>query len=148
MSLANACRSARLALPTATEARIKLVAFGGVSASYRAGLMARYNGSVNDYVVALDATGNWVLLRGMSAVSGATGTCGALAVGATIGTWHTLRLDVTGPAGDVSLKTYFDGTLEHSCVTTSTTSANGEIALVTVGTGTKASFDDVRVTLP
>jgi len=129
------------------QARIKLVSFGGTSASYRAGLVARYNGSSNDYVVALDATGSLVLLHGMSAVSGATGTCGSIFVGAVIGTWYTLRLDVTGPLGNVTLKTYLNGTPEHSCVTTSSTSANGEIALTTVGTGTKASFDDVNVTL-
>jgi hypothetical protein len=129
-------------------AKMKVIAFGGSSASYRAGLVARYNGSANYYVVALDATGNLVLLRGMSAISGATGTCGAQAVGATVGAWHTLRLDVTGPAGNVTLKTYFDGALEQSCVTTSTTSASGEIALVTNGSGTTASFDDVRVTVP
>ena len=128
-------------------AKLKVVSFGGASSAYRAGIVARYNGSSNDYVLALDATGNLVLMRGMSAVSG-SGTCGAIFVGGATGAWHTLQLDATGPSGNVTLKTYFDGTPEQNCVTTSSTSANGEIALVTVGGGTKAEFDDVRVTLP
>jgi hypothetical protein len=130
------------------QARVKLLSFGGTSASYRAGLVARYNGSSNDYVVALDATGSLVLLHGMSAVSGASGTCSSIFVGSVIGTWYTLGISATGPSGNVSLKTYLNGVLEHNCVTTSSTSANGEIGLVTVGTGTKASFDDVNVTVP
>jgi hypothetical protein len=122
--------------------------FGGTSAAYRAGIVARYNGSSNDYVLALDATGSLVLMRGSSALSGTTGNCGAIPLGIGTGTWHSLRLVVSGPTGNVSLTSYFDGVLQHSCVTTASTSANGEIAVATVGANTRASFDDVRVTVP
>jgi hypothetical protein len=130
------------------EARMKVIAFGGSSASYRAGLLVRYNGASSAYLLAIDATGNLVLLRGSSSISGASGSCSAIAAGVTIGTWHTLRLTVSGPSGNVSLKSYLDGVIQHDCLTTVSTSANGEIALTTVGSNTRASFDNVRVTIP
>jgi hypothetical protein len=130
------------------EARVRVVAFGGDSDTYRAGIVARYASSSAFYVFALGGDGTLTIRRSTGAPSGSSGTCAAVSTNIDPGEWFTLKLQVTGPSGNVRLRTYLNGTPVHDCTSTATTTASGKIGVLTVGSGTTARFDDVKVLLP
>lgn len=130
----------------AVEARVKIESFSSMSASNRAGIIARYGGSSSFYTFQIDGTGDLRLLRSTNTVSG-TG-CAAIADSLATGTWYTLRMEITGPAGNINIKTYLDGVPKHDCtVTGSNAYGTGRAGVITYGT-TTASFDDFRVSAP
>lgn len=130
------------------EANVKVTSFGGTSDSYRAGIIARRNGSSNFYAFAIGGDGNLTLRKSTSAPSGSSGTCGAIASGIDATKWFTLKMSVSGAAGSVKIKTYLNGVLKHDCTTTSSTVASGSAGVLTYGSSTVARFDDVSVTTP
>jgi hypothetical protein len=129
------------------EARVKVTAFGGSSNSYRVGLTARSDGSSNYYSLGLSGNGAVRLLHGTSTLSG-SGTCGDYAAGVVVGTWYTLRLEVTGPANSVSLHSFIDGKPAQSCSVSTSTAVSGTAGVFTYGANTTALFDDVRIWTP
>ena len=115
------------------EAKIKVLAFGGQSTSYFAGIFARYNGSTY-YSVLLRSDGKLVIRDGTSSITP------AVAVSIVAGMTYTVRFELMGS----SLKAYLNGTLQASVTDTAHTS--GRIALAAVNT--TAEFDDIKVTTP
>jgi pectate lyase len=84
------------------QARVKILAFGGTSSSYRAGIVARFAQSTNYYALSVDATGAVRLLRGTSSPSGATGACAATPSGLPRSrTLDHLKITVSGPSASV-----------------------------------------------
>jgi pectate lyase len=132
------------------ESKMKILAFGGTSSSYRAGIIARNAGSTNYYTLAIDAAGYVRLLRGTSTPSGASGACGPALTGlaSLTNTWVTLKMQVSGPTNNVRIVTWLNGTQVHDCITTSSTVAAGNAGVMTYGSSTIAEFDDVRVSTP
>lgn len=130
------------------QANVKVMAFGGTSDSYRAGIMARRSGASSFYVFALGADGNLSLRKSTSTPSGASGTCGAVAAGIDGKSWFTLKMTISGAAGAVQIRTYLNGALKHDCLTSSSTVAAGQAGVLTYGSSTVAHFDDVSVTTP
>jgi hypothetical protein len=130
------------------EARVRVVAFGGDSDTYRAGIVARYASSSAYYAFALGGDQALTIRRSTGAPSGSSGACAAVSTSIDPNEWFTLKLRVTGPGGNVRLRTYLNGTLIHDCTTTATTTASGKVGVLTVGSGTTARFDDVKVSLP
>lgn len=128
------------------ELRIKVTSFGGNSDSYRAGLVARSGGSSSYYALGLAGNGALRLLRGTSTLGG-SGNCADYPASASANVWYTLRLEVTGPANSVHLRSFIDGKPAHDCTVTSSTLASGSAGVFTYGE-TTALFDDVRVWAP
>jgi hypothetical protein len=125
------------------QARVKVVAFGGTSGSYRAGIIARYGGGSNYYTAVLEASGKMRILVGSSTVS----ACADLTQAVTTGTFYTLKLAVSGPASSVHIQSWLDGLARHDCTVTSGL-ASGTAGIITFGSSTVAEFDDVTVTTP
>jgi hypothetical protein len=142
--------------PTWTDqtitARVKITQWGGTSTSYRAGIVARATDASNLYVFAIDASGSLRLLKGTSSPSGtgATGTCGKVTPSpiAAANTWYTMQLKIAGSGGNVTLTTFFDGTMIHSCQTSVGTLNAGAAGTYIYGPNTIAEFDDVRISTP
>ncbi|MFZ5896681.1 MAG: hypothetical protein ACOY0T_36835 [Myxococcota bacterium] len=121
------------------EVRFKILAFGGTSTSYFAGVYARYVDDLNHYCLAVRGDGKYAIRR---RVAGSNTTIGSAfsAVPVTVDTWHTLKLEIVG----TTLNAYVDGILFHSEVDTSLTQGRAGIGT----TNTSARFDDVVVTRP
>jgi hypothetical protein len=130
------------------EANVKVVSFGGTSDSYRAGIMARRSSGSNFYVFALGGDGKLTLRKSTSTPSGSTGACAALAAGVDTTGWFTLKMAVTGNAGSVRIQTFINDQPKHDCTTTSSPLTQGQVGVLTYGSGTVAHFDDVTVTTP
>jgi hypothetical protein len=130
------------------EARMRVVSFGGASDTYRAGILARYASSSAYYAFAIGGDKTLSIRRSTGAPSGSSGTCAAVSTSIEPSEWFTLKLQVTGPEGNVRLRTYLNGTPIHDCTTTATTAASGKAGVLTVGSGTTARFDDAKVLLP
>jgi pectate lyase len=130
-------------LDQTVEASVKVVAFGGTSDSYRAGIIARWSGASNFYTLEVNASGLLSIRKSTSVLSG----CNQVASGTTTGTWFTLKLAVSGPASSVTLNGYVNGTLLLTCTHTSGL-GSGQAGVVTYGSNTVARFDDVRVSSP
>lgn len=130
------------------EANVKVASFGGTSDSYRAGIMARHDGSSAFYVFAIGGDGNLTLRKSTSVPSGNSGTCSAVSAGIDATQWFTLKMSVSGAAASVNIKTYLNGVLKHDCTTTSSTVTSGSAGVLTYGSNTVARFDDVSVTTP
>lgn len=133
------------------QARMKILHFDSSSSSYRAGILARFGGSTNYYAFQVDGAGDLRLLQGTSTVSG-TGTCATIASSLAVGTWYTLKLQVSGPASATRLVSSYstNGTTftpAHDC-TLSGAFASGSAGVLTVGANTNAEFDDFAVTTP
>lgn len=129
------------------EAKVKVIAFGGSGGSYRVGIVARFSGPSDFFTLSLDQTGSLRLLKSTSSPTGASGTCGTLSHPIDLGSWYTLRMDVSGGSGDIQIRTYVDDVLKHDCHTTQTSITAGKAGVLTVGSNTVAHFDDVTVTL-
>lgn len=59
-----------------------------------------------------------------------------------------LRLEVTGPTGNVHIKSFLDGVQVHDCTTISGTLASGQAGVSTYGSNTVAEFDGFKVSTP
>jgi hypothetical protein len=127
------------------EAKLKVLQFGGSSGSYRAGLVARHTGSSNYYALEIDPTGKLRLLKGTSSISG----CSDLPSGVSplVGTWSTLKLQVSGPASQVHIVSWVNGVQKHDC-TISSGIASGSAGVATFGSNTRAEFDDFGIWTP
>jgi hypothetical protein len=127
------------------ESRMKIVAFSGATTAYRAGILARRETGTNFFSLVIDATGSLALRRGTSSVSG----CPDIDVGVPLGTWVTLRLEVSGPPGSVHIRTFLDDTLRHDCMNaTIPGTTSGPAGLVAAGSATVVHFDDFFVSIP
>ena len=129
------------------EAKLTNLVFGGSGSSYRIGVMARRTSTSNFYAVTLDPAGDLRVLKGSSSPSGSSGTCDSVSVSPPAAGF-TLRLEVTGPSGNVNIKSYLDGDPIHDCTTTSGTLAAGAAGLYTYGSKSVADFDDFKVSIP
>jgi len=89
-------------------------------------------------------------LRGSSSPSGASGTCDAIPSGlsAVTNTWMKLKLQVSGSAASVVIRSWLNDGPVHQCTTTSSTIASGNAGVMTYGSSTRAEFDDFRVSTP
>jgi hypothetical protein len=129
------------------EARVKVVQFGNAKPGSRGGVIARYANASSFYAFVVDGTGALRLLQDSDTPASHTGTCGKIDANLTSGTWHTMKLSVSG-SGTVRLQTYLDGSAVHDCTSTSGTVAAGSIGANVYGTNTIVEFDDVKVSTP
>jgi hypothetical protein len=129
------------------EAKLTNLVFGGSGSSYRIGLMARRTSTSNFYAATLDEAGDLRVLKGSSGPSGSSGQCDSVAVSPPAAGF-TLRLEVTGPSGNVHIKTFLDGDPIHDCTTTSGTLAAGAAGVYTYGSKSVADFDDFKLSIP
>jgi hypothetical protein len=126
----------------------RVLTFTGSGTSYRAGIVARNDGS-NFITFSIDAAGGLHLLRSTSSLSGGTGTCDVVASGVDPRLFHTYKLVVQGATGSVHVTTYLDGALVHDCTATdSGIPSSGAIGLLTYGSGTVVMVDIVRASSP
>jgi pectate lyase len=124
------------------EARVKVLQFGGTSSSYRVGVYARYQDSNNFYAVVLRGDGRLEVRKKSSTLAT------AIDVNAVVNTWYTLKIKVSGSAGNVTVQGFLNGVLQQTVTDSSTTVASGSAAVATFGGNTQAHFDDVRVSTP
>jgi hypothetical protein len=129
------------------EARVKVVQFGNTKSGFRGGLIARYASASNFYAFIVDGSGALRLLQDSDMPASHTGTCGKIDANLTAGTWHTLKLSISG-SGSVRLRTYLDGAAIHDCTSTSGTVAAGSVGAYVYGSNTIVEFDDVKVSTP
>jgi len=79
--------------------------------------------------------------------AGRTGTCGKIDANLLAGSWHTLRLRVSGSTS-VRLQTFLDGTVIHDCTSTSGTIPAGAVGAYVYGANTIVEFDDLKISTP
>jgi hypothetical protein len=140
---ATAGRYAYKAASTANytvQARVRVNQFGSAANTSRAGVAARYSNSTTSYSFGLAGNNTLVLQKGYAT---AITNCAAISFTASVGTWYTLKIVVSG----TSIKTYVDGVLKHSCTDSGVTAANSAALFTGSGStpGTLADFDDVFV---
>jgi hypothetical protein len=141
---AQAAGSAATCGDQTVSADVNVVDFSGTSDSNRAGVMVRYTDASTFYALEIDGAGALVLRRSTNTLSG----CGDVAAGITPGSWHNLKLQVSGPAGNVTLKSYLDGVAKQSCTLTASPSyATGKAGAV-IYQITTAEFDNFVITSP
>src|SRR5205814_2093082 len=87
------------------QARMKVTQWGGASASFRAGVYARYRDTNTYYAAQVRADGK-MEIRKKSA-----GLGNAVAVSVALNEWHTIKLQVSGPAGNVTVTGFLDGVM-------------------------------------
>jgi hypothetical protein len=123
--------------------RVKVTSFGHASSSDRVELYARYQNANHFYAVSLRGDGR-IGLRANASSIGPT-----VEVSVMVGVWHTLALRVAGPASNVALEGFLDGTLLLTATDTagSLTEATGTVGVGIYGE-TYALFDDVAVSSP
>jgi hypothetical protein len=129
------------------EARVKVVQFGNNKSGFRAGVIARYANATTFYVFLYDGTGGLRLLRSDEMPPGRTGSCAKIDANLPAGSWHTLKLRVSG-AASVRLQTFLDGTAVHDCTSTSAAIPAGAAGAYVYGANTIVEFDDVKVSVP
>jgi len=129
------------------EARVKVVQFGNTKPGFRAGVIARYANATSFYVFLYDGGGSLRLLKDGDLPPSHAGACAKIDANLTAGSWHTLRLSVSGST-TVRLQTFLDGTPIHDCTTTSGTVPAGAAGAYVYGSNTIVEFDDVRVSTP
>ena len=78
------------------EARVKVTQFGNDKAGFRGGVIARYASASSFYVFLYDGAGALRLLQNDDMPTGRSGTCGKIDGSLTAGSWHTLKLVVSG----------------------------------------------------
>jgi len=129
------------------EARVKVTQFGNDKAGFRGGVIARYASASSFYVFLYDGTGALRLLQDDDMPTGRSGTCGKIDANLTAGSWHTLKLAVTG-SGSVRIQTFLDGAPVHDCTSTSGAIPAGAAGAYVHGANTIVEFDDVKVSTP
>jgi hypothetical protein len=132
------------------EAKVKVIAFGGADNTYKAGVVGRFSSGSAYYQLVLNRDGNLEILRAGSALTGTSGTCGALTSGLganPINTWATLKMKISGTS-TVRIQTWYNGTAKHDCNTTGSPVGSGSAGVVTVGANTDSYFDDFAVSTP
>lgn len=131
------------------RAVVKAVTLPGSSSSYRMGVATRANSATVYYSYTIDGAGTLALKRGTSTIGNATGTCSDMSTLANPSVENELIMVVSGVIGSIRIRTYLNGTLEHDCITTSSSAqASGAAGLLVIGSGTVVDFDDVTVTSP
>jgi pectate lyase len=129
------------------EARVKVVQFANPKANSRGGVIARYANATTFYVFMVDATGGLRLLQNTDVPGSHTGTCQKVDANVTEGSWHTLKLSVSG-SNSVRLQTFMDGAPIHDCTSTAGTVPAGSAGAYVYGSNTIVEFDDVKVSTP
>jgi hypothetical protein len=129
------------------EARVKVVQFGNDKMGFRGGVIARYASASNFYVFLYDGSGGLRLLKDNDMPAGRTGNCAKVDAALAPGSWHTLKLSVSGSTS-VRLQTFLDGTLVHDCTSSSGTVPAGGIGAYVYGSNTIVEFDNVQVSTP
>ena len=110
-------------------------------------MIARYASAGSFYVFLFDGSGALRLLQNDDMPAGRSGTCGKIDANLTAGSWHTLKLAVSG-SSTVRLQTFLDGAPVHDCTSTSGTVPAGAAAAYVHGANTIVEFDDVKVSTP
>jgi hypothetical protein len=140
--------------PTSASADLTVEAdmkatFTGSGSSYRAGILVRYVSSSSFFTLSIDEAGALTLRSGSSSVSSASGVCDTREPGVDPRAWNTYKIVVQGAPGAVRLTTYVNGVLQHDCTTRATGApASGPAGLLAYGSGTVATFDNVKVSSP
>ena len=129
------------------EARVKVVQFGNTKAGFRAGVIARYANATSFYVFLYDGSGGLRLLKDGDLPPSHAGACAKVDANLTAGSWHTLKLVVSGST-TVRLQTFLDGTAIHDCTSASGTVPAGAVGAYVYGANTIVEFDDVKVSTP
>jgi pectate lyase len=124
------------------EARMKVLAFGGTTASssYFAALFARYTDEDNHYNLALRSDGKMSIRRKIAGANASIGSAITPGQLITAGSWYTVKLEVIG----TTLNAYVDGLLFDSV--TDSSFASGKAGLGS--TNASVVFDDVVVSRP
>jgi hypothetical protein len=124
------------------EARVFVTTFGPASITNRAEIFARYQDSSHNYSVSLSADGKLGLRKNGSGL----GTPASVSIAQD--QWHTLKIRVSGGAGNVIV----EGSLDGALLTTAPDFGAGSTTSGTVAVGvygaTLAVFDGVRVSVP
>ncbi|HEY0946766.1 MAG TPA: hypothetical protein VGD81_15910 [Opitutaceae bacterium] len=129
------------------QADVRLNSVGGTNGF--AAVYGRYQDINNAYFLAL-RSGGTVELKKVTSAGGSVfipGTAAVTVPGFALGTWYTLRLEVTGPASATQLRGYLNGQL----LVSGTDSNPAAFTTGKAGVGTylaDASFDDLAVTSP
>jgi hypothetical protein len=125
------------------EADVMVTSFGPNTSSNRAEIYARYQTLGSFYALGLRSDGKLGLRRNASGL----GTVAPVSIAEN--QWHTLKLRVSGSAGDVNVEGYLDGTLLTTAIDTSD-SPDGDNGTVGVGVHglARAVFDNVKVSSP
>jgi hypothetical protein len=76
-----------------------------------------------------------------------SGACAKVDANLTAGSWHTLKLAVSGST-TVRLQTFLDGAPIHDCTSAGGTVPAGAAGTYVYGSNTIVEFDDVRVSTP
>ena len=126
---------------------MKVTQFGNDKAGFRGGVIARYASASSFYVFLYDGTGALRLLQNDDMPTGRSGTCGKIDASLTAGSWHTLKLAVSGASG-VRVQTFLDGAPVHDCTSTSGAVPAGAAGTYIHGANTIVEFDDVKVSTP
>ena len=126
---------------------MKVVQFANMKAGSRGGVIARYADANTFFVFLYDGTGGLRLLMNSDVPDNHSGTCGKVDANLTAGSWHTLKLSVTGST-TVRLQTFLDGAPIHDCTSTAATPAAGSAGMYVYGSNTIVEFDDVKVSTP
>ena len=126
---------------------MKVVQFANMKAGSRGGVIARYADASTFYVFLYDGTGGLRLLMNGDVPDNHTGTCGKVDANLTAGSWHTLKLSVSG-SPSVRLQTFLDGAPIHDCTSTAVAPAAGSAGMYVYGSNTIVEFDDVKVSTP
>jgi len=129
------------------EARVKVVQFANMKAGSRGGIIARYANANSFYAFVQDGTGALRLLMNSDVPDSHTGTCGKIDANLAAGSWHTLKLVVSG-ATTVRMQTFLDGAPIHDCTSTAGTVAAGSVGAYVYGANTIVEFDDLKVSTP
>jgi pectate lyase len=129
------------------EARMKVVQFGNTKPGFRGGVIARYANATSYYAFVLDGAGSLRVLKDGDAPPAHTGSCGKIDANLTTGSWHTLKIAVSGSTS-VRIQTFLDGAAVHDCTTTADTVAAGSAGAYVYGPNTIVEFDDVKVSTP
>src|SRR5690606_20671115 len=110
------------------EAKVRVTNFAGATNGHRGGLIARYMNCSSFYVFSVDGNGFSSLLKSTSTLTGA-GQCAPVMIPGdiTVTEWFDARMEVTGPAGNVIIKTYLSDQLIHNCTNTSNTVESGSV---------------------
>src|SRR5262245_44934861 len=129
------------------EARVKVVQFGNTKAGFRAGVIARYANTTSFYVFLYDGRGALRLLKDGDLPPSHAGACAKIDANLTAGSWHTLKLVVSGST-TVRLQTFLDGAPIHDCTSSSGAVPAGAVGSYVYGSNTIVEFDDVMVSTP
>jgi len=110
-------------------------------------VIARYANATSFYVFLVDGSGSLRVLKDGDVPPSHAGNCGKIDANLTAGSWHTLKLAVSGSTS-IRLQTFLDGVAVHDCMTSAETVPAGAVGAYVYGSNTIVEFDDLKVSTP